>query len=610
MKTFVGELKRRNVFRVGLTYLVVAWLVVQVVNNLIPLLDIPVWVGKAILLALIAGFPIALVLAWAFELTPEGLKRETDATDGSAPVRAFGRKWDFVIIAGLVLALGYFVWDRYGGVPKQTATAQAPSGNVTLAVLPFEDLSPNKDQAYFTDGMTEEFLNTLSRVEGLQVTARTSSFSFRGKDQDVRAIGKALGVETILEGSVRKAGQDVRVTAELVNAATGYQLWSNTYDRTLKDIFAIQDEISKSVATALSIKLGVGALGRVPGMTRNVDAYLEYLRALSIQPDTASPQGVQTAIAQFEHAVAIDPDFALAWLRLSDLYNYAAGGNLSLTIDHAADKSKQAFERARTLIPNSPEVFYEAAEQAVANGRWIEADEFYGKALAVAGHDSDRPRIEARYANFLGKVGRVKEGMSYLEQARAADPLDIEIATQFVWAYTASGDIPAALAEADRSLTLDGDQLVLRIIAVAVACTTGDKPEIEKRLKLRLAIKPGNPFIDVVDSTMGKLLDDPKMALAELRRLALDPRSQAPVLQGDIIPFWAGCLGDPKFALKEARGWPLSIGERWFPDFRDARSLAGFKDLLRDVGLVDYWRKTGHWGDFCHPVGDDDFECT
>jgi TolB-like protein len=610
MKTFVGELKRRNVFRVGLTYLVVAWLVVQIVNNLVPILNAPDWVAKVVLIFLVAGFPVSLVLAWAYELTPEGLKRETAVTGDLAPPRGFGRKWDFVIIAGLIIALGYFAWDRFGTASKQKAADHGPAGAVTLAVLPFEDLSPNKNQGYFADGMTEELLNTLSRVDGLQVTARTSSFSFRGKDQDVRAIGKALGVETVLEGSVRKAGQDVRVTAELVNATSGYQLWSNTYDRTLKDIFAIQDEISKSVATALSIKLGVGALGRVPGMTRNVDAYVEYLRARSVQPDTASPQGIQAAIAQYEHAIAIDPDFALAWLRLSDLYNYAAGGNLSVTIEHAADKSKRDFERARALIPDSPEVLYTAAQQAVANGRWIEADELYGRALAAAGHDPDRPRIETGYSNFLGKVGRVKEGMAYLDQARAADPLDIDIATQFVWAFTASGDIPSALAEADRAMTLDGDQLVLRIIAVAAACTTGDRSEIEKRLKLRLAIKPGNPFIDVVDSTMGKLLDDPKMALAELRRIALDPRGQVPVLQGDIIPFWAGCLGDPEFALKEARGWPLSIGERWFPDFREARRLPGFKELLRDVGLVEYWRKTGHWGDYCHPVGDDDLECS
>lgn len=253
---FIEELKRRNVFRVGIAYAVVSWLIIQVVGVALESFGSPPWVMKTLLVVLAAGLPFALIFAWAFELTPEGLKKEKDVDRSVSITHVTGRKLDYTIIGILIVALAYFAYDKFvltgseNHFPKATQdTSEAPNQNgsltppgKTIAVLPFVNMSSDPEQEFFSDGISEEILNSLSKVKELQVAGRTSSFAFKGKNQDLRMIGETLGVGHILEGSVRKSGDQVRITAQLIQVDNGFHLWSETYDRKLDNVFAIQED--------------------------------------------------------------------------------------------------------------------------------------------------------------------------------------------------------------------------------------------------------------------------------------------------------------------------------------------------------------------------------
>jgi len=296
------ELKRRNVFRVGIAYIVITWLLLQVADVVLNNIDAPGWVFRVILLVFALGFPVAVLFAWAFEMTPEGLKREKEVDRSQSITHSTGRKLDYVIIGLMGAALVYFTWDKFlGGAGEDVtvqsaspATAQLPdtmsnesagaSANLQLAtepasrsiaVLPFADMSPEGDQEYLSDGIAEELLNLLAQIPDLQVAARTSSFSFKGKDVKIADVASELHVAHVLEGSVRKAGNRVRITAQLIKANDGYHLWSETFDRTLDDVFAIQDEISAAVVAVLKVHL----LGEAPKSVEvDPEAYALYLQ--------------------------------------------------------------------------------------------------------------------------------------------------------------------------------------------------------------------------------------------------------------------------------------------------------------------------------------------
>ena len=269
--SLISELKRRNVIRVALLYLVAAWVILQVSQLLFDVLKLPDWTSRLVLGLLMLGFPLSLIFSWVYELTPEGLKREHEIDRNQSVTTTTARKLDMVVGALLVVAIGMLAFDRYVGprthsrqvtVESRTATpaaAVAPprarTGPASIAVLPFVNMSDDKANDYFSDGLSEELLNVLAKVQGLRVIARTSSFAFKGKDATIADVAKTLGVDHVLEGSVRKSGDRVRITAQLIRAADSSHLWSETYDRTLQDVFAIQDEISGEVVDALKVRL-------------------------------------------------------------------------------------------------------------------------------------------------------------------------------------------------------------------------------------------------------------------------------------------------------------------------------------------------------------------
>jgi len=623
--SFFTELKRRNVFKVGVAYAIVAWLLIQITATVLPTFDAPRWVLQSITFIIILGFPLALFLAWVYELTPEGIKATTSEGPAQYHTQTTGQRLNYFIIGVLVLAVALLMANNYvskekpevvGETSRTTAvTKTAPPEKAvgkksepaapanSIAVLPFKNMSSDPEQEYFADGLTEELLNKLAQVQALQVTARTSSFYFKGKNIDMREVGEKLGVAYLLEGSVRKSKNTLRITAQLNDAATGYHLWSETYDRPLDEIFTIQDEIATAVVNALEISLGVAEWSHLPGMTRNVQAYDLLLKARALQGP--SPDRMASMIKMLEEAVRLDPKFASAWNSLGDTYNSSPlasqGGfpNWEANRDHA-------WARARELAPDAPYVLNTMADQSMNLGDWIEADRILSELEAAAARYGISESSMTNRAQFLAYVGRCRESLVIYKLVLARDPLNKDLS--LTYHYSLVGDLKTALAEADRVLAL-GTTLLNQIgDGFVVALATHDRAEIEKRF----AVMPKDDVIgQPLNSTMMTLLDNETKARETLHNWLKEAGYQTP-FHHLIIAQWAAYYGDTELALevlKSLQGRLLVANFSWRPLFKDMRKLPGFKDLMRDIGLVDYWRTTGNWGDFCHAAGEDDFEC-
>ena len=369
--SFFNELKRRNVFRVGIAYLVVAWLVMQVADVVINNVGAPDWVFRIIMLVLGIGFPLALIFAWAFEMTPEGLKKEKDVDRSQSITAQTGRKLDRAIIGILVVVVAYLLIDKLvlskpqaefpASAPQvsesqseqaQPAAVAASAKAASVAVLPFVNMSGDADNEYFSDGLTETLLHMLANLPDLQVAARTSSFAFKGKNESIATIANALGVAHVLEGSVQKAGDRVRVTAQLIRADDGFHVWSQHYDRTLNDIFAIQDEIAGDVASALgSSLLGTKVADLHAVDTTDLDAYDDYLKGLQ-QQAIFSYSSLDEAENHFKKALAHDPEFDDARLALVRNYVMKNGTGL-LPDDELNAKVEPLIRQVRERIPGN-----------------------------------------------------------------------------------------------------------------------------------------------------------------------------------------------------------------------------------------------------------------
>ncbi len=381
-----SELKRRNVFRVGIAYLIVAWLVLQVADLVLDNITAPEWVMQVLMLVVAVGFPLVLIFAWAFELTPEGLKRDAEVDRSQSITDRTGRKLDRAIILVLVIALAYFIWERQSGTPVQTEPVAAVETQAELdrsiAVLPFVNMSADADNEYFSDGLSEELLNLLAKVDGLKVAARTSSFKFKGSEADITEIGQQLNVATVLEGSVRKAGNDVRITAQLIKVDDGFHLWSETYDRSLDNIFQVQGEIAGHIVDALKLPLlGQDAQPVVPNATANVEAYDLYLLGRH-HTRTLNEVSLQKAIDYFTQATALDPEFAPAWAGLADAYLWMSdfGGMSTQTAIELAGK---AIQRSLALDPQDPAALAAKAFLFNIQGRANEAVDLLEQVLLI-----------------------------------------------------------------------------------------------------------------------------------------------------------------------------------------------------------------------------------
>jgi TolB-like protein len=358
------ELKRRNVIRVAVFYLLAAWLLVQVAETVLPVFEVPDGVLRGLVIVLVLGFVPALVFAWIYELTPEGLKRESQiATDRSITHRT-GHKLNLSTLAVAVLAVGLMAWDRFGpervavsgpeaGSPATPPAATADSdgdGRASIAVLAFDNMSADPENLYFAEGISEEILNVLAGIDGLKVASRTSAFSFKGSGTPIPEIAEKLDVAHVLEGSVRKSGARVRITAQLIEAATDAHLWSDSYDRELTDIFAVQDEIARAIVAALKLTL-TGARRAPDSRTDDVEAYSRYLKGRFFWHQRTI-DGFVSAERELRRAVEIDPDYADAWAALADVYvlqpEYGAA-----PAAEAIPKARAAIDQALALDPDS-----------------------------------------------------------------------------------------------------------------------------------------------------------------------------------------------------------------------------------------------------------------
>jgi TolB-like protein len=312
-----AELKRRNVFRVGIAYVVVGWLLLQVAEIIVPALHLPDWVLTLTLYLLMLGFLPAVIFAWAFEMTPEGLKKEKEVDRAQSITNKTGRKLDFTIIGLLAVAVIYLVLDKFSVDPEPVETeagaevveATGPPAR-SIAVLPFSNMSDDASNEYFSDGISEEILNALAHIKDLKVAGRTSSFAFKGRNEDLRLIGETLNVSHILEGSVRKAGNTVRITAQLIQVSDGFHLWSETYDRELIDVFAIQDEIAAAILAELKAELLADE--QVAATRTDPRAYEKYLQARQLMYTRSQPE-IEAAVHLLDESMALDPAFAPAW---------------------------------------------------------------------------------------------------------------------------------------------------------------------------------------------------------------------------------------------------------------------------------------------------------
>ncbi len=579
----VSELRRRNVLRMAALYAVAAWLIVQVAGILIDLAKLPDWIGTTTLWVLIIGFPIALIFSWFYEITPEGIGLEKDSDPDVALTHVSDRRLDFLVISLLCAAVILFAFDKWG-------SSDPPDRSV--AVLPFVDMSPNGDQEYFGDGIAEELLNELVRLDGLRVAGRTSSFSFKGTNENLKSIAEALNVGAILEGSIRKDGDRVRITAQLINASDGFHLWSETYDRELADIFAIQEEIATLVSGALGVRLGVGGVNAFKGAgTQNIEAYEAFLQSRGRVNDES--------IRLLERATQLDPNYAAAWASLAR-HTLAKGWRLNPGENHENEERAYALaQRAVELDPESARSISQLGQMLQVRRDWIGSEEAHLKALSLL---SDRNTL-ATDGNFLMRAGRSAAALEKYEQSEAAEPLlgHRYFRVHIAMAQGRFADARDLLARSDPWRPLIG-------VDLTIALNEGDSQEI----KAIMAAKPPTDISTIeLYAPVLKVFDSREMVLSTLRAAYADNGSRWPSKLHDIA-LLAAYFGDEELALQtigeESRKGTPRFYAVWYPVMSEVRQLPGFKELMTDLNLVEYWRASG-WADLCRPLGDDDFTC-
>jgi TolB-like protein len=608
MSNLFGEMKRRNVFRVAGMYAVVGWVLAQIATTLEETMSLPVWFDGLIVALLLIGFPIAIVFAWAFELTPQGVVRTEDVPESESITGDTGHKLDYAIVAGLVLLAAMIVWQQSDKsielveevpvvVVDEPAVAEIDAASI--AVLPFADLSPGGDQEYFSDGISEEILNVLVGVNGLDVTSRTSSFQFKGRDLGIPEIAAELKVRHVLEGSVRKSGETIRVTAQLIDSMNDKHLWSDTFDRplTTENIFEIQDEIAKAIVAALSETLGVGELEpiEVAATTRNLDAYELYLQA---RPMFHARESLDVADALLERAVMQDPEFAEAWEIRAALQTLTVEyGFLDTPIEVAEERGAEFAKHALDLEPRS------------------------ATALAVIA------RMEREKTMDLRSRGDFVQILADFESALEIQPRNASALNWRGLAYLQVGDLPAALRDFSScieyepfyrpcvenhytvlgAMAKDGEAIAAYLEALNTSSAKVEfayLPSLVRRGE-ELAFKMATNDYFLLrgwrhHDELWQAYNSPGQdhsGLIESIRLYLDEQE-------------GGYAEDFQYITNPiGMGWRIpDVLVVWDPMMHAYRQSAEFKSFIRDSGVFDYWQQAG-FPPQCRPVGDDDFEC-
>ena len=597
------ELKRRNVIRVAVLYLVSSWVLLQLADVLSSLLNVPDFAGSIVIMLLVLGFFPALIFAWVYEMTPEGLKREVDIDRSHSQTPETGKKINTVIIVLLVIAIGGLIADRLipetsvAGDPVVAESPGSPVDRLSIAVLPFADLSPGGDQEYFSDGIAEEILNVLVRIEDLKVASRTTSWGFKGQEAlGVPNIAEKMNVRHVLEGSVRKSGDMVRITAQLIDAATDQHLWSETYDRTLtaESLFQIQDDIAKAIVEQLGIIMETDLVTtRHTADTKDIDAYELYLEASQLFTERRS---LLRAIDLFEQAVAADPGFARAWSGLAATYNVSPGWGYV-----GRDYLALAREAAQTAIQLSPDLSLPYAVLAMNLTSSYPID--YEQALAL--FDEALARNPKNTTAYLWRTITYLD-LGFFDRAEqgAQKCLDIDPGYEICRSFLAL----AVLFAGDTERALEIHETALRhgffgntdpFLHYYVA--TGE----ERTLLIALAAYNAAYGINKATEYEYRALTDPAFDY-QAEKAFID---QAYFPAGETQPVFGLEYPDRLFLYRQYdRLQSSELSYWWFPYPLEFRNSPHRKRLMRLTGLPAYWRKHG-FPPQCRPIGNDDFEC-
>ena len=591
---FFAELKRRKVFKVGAAYLVAAWLVVQAASIGFPAFDAPPWVLRVFILVAFLGFPIAVVMAWMFDVTPEGVRRDASA---------FGSKHIFAVAALLiVLALGWYFYGQPSFRKGDPATP-VKAGQNSIAVLPFVNMSGKADEDYFSDGMTEELLNVLAKVPQLKVAARTSVFEFKGRGGDIREIGRKLGVTNIVEGSVRRDGQDVRITAQLVRVADGFHIWSETYDRKLEGVFALQEQIARRIADALKVSLGVS--GPVaPRAPIDPQAYDEYLKGREL---LRQRRDLPAAIAHFKAAVAKAPEFAAGWSSLSLTYEvrlsrYGKQMTPAAQAEFLAGAAAAA-ERAAALEPDAATTEHALGNVARAQFKFALAEGHYLRSMQI---DPSYPDAREDYAELLYEVGRLEDSLLATRQLVKLDPY-------FVAGWIEMHNVAIALdhreevEEAVRQLRAINPKNVLgQFGLLQYALAYGRADEARAALTEIVSRWPNDAAFaqTLLPWALGESDVDPIKLRAAIADAPGREASRYFIARQDIDGYNADIESQGAITQAYYFGNLYSSKPAGHTMLRDPR----VKAMLVRYGFPAYWREKG-WPSGCRPLGETDFEC-
>jgi len=629
--SFFAELKRRNVIRVGIAYAVIAWLIMQFSDVVLNNIEAPIWVFKVIMLILGIGFPIALIFAWAFELTPDGIKKEKDV-DRSQSIRSeTGKKLNFAIIGLLAVVAVYFFWEsrfaddaEKGSEPffQQTTdqTTQADekraltpisgkqaSDDKSVAVLPFVNMSSDPEQEYFSDGITEEIINALVKIPGLSVPARTSVFGFKGHQGDVRQIGQQLNVAYILEGSIRSQANQVRITAQLIKVDDGFHLWSETYDRQLDNIFVVQEEIAAAISKVLVGALDVG-VATVPNKTVNMEAYDTYLNGRALLRERN-----MEAIEVLEHATQLDPSFAPAWAVLALAYQirgyYIASG------PEYQEKAKQTARHALSMDPNNVDALDALASAMRDTWHWAEAEKLFDQALAI---DPQSSELLEDVSEFLCGVGRVHDCLEVAKRGYGLDPNFKVLRGNFVEALVFTGQYKEAIEVTQQ---LWPERYSLHPTEAGTTSMIGDgismallSDDVKAAVNLMNEFQPSEIYRPVKAAALNLLAGTTnKEDLDALKALSYTNYKDLGEYGSSIEGYMLAYAGVSEPLINAAIGlahrdqwghlWAL-----WGPNMEAVRSNPRFQEILEIYKLPEYWDEAG-WPEYCSRVDAERIEC-
>jgi TolB-like protein/tetratricopeptide (TPR) repeat protein len=608
---FFSELKRRNVLRAAAFYAASAWLLVQVATQVFPFFHIAEWVVRWIVIAACIGFPFAMLFSWFYEWTPQGLQLESHIPPNESITGHTGRKLDRWIIAILGLAVvlllaNQFVRQHDESAPSGPAAKATPIPGKSIAVLPFADLSPKRDQESFSEGMAEEILNALARIKNLKVVGRASSFHYRGKDVALEKVGADLGVAHILEGSVRNQGEQLRITTTLLRTTDGVQEWSNTYDGRLADVFNLQESCAHDIAKQLDVFLGENGHQRlVDKTTDNAEAYALFIEAQTMV-NARVGDNLPRAIAKLEKVTTLDPKFARAWAKLAIahavLAQYVKGSDWPTNLN----VSESAAQRAIALDPDDAEAYIALSYVAFSRRRYVEMVAPAARALAL-----EPENFTANYwtVNELAATGRSSEAEVIVDQILSRDPANALALYYKSMLRFLAGDNAAATSTAKRAEALG---LPLGGITLAhISALQGDHDRGAEQLARALATM-GTTFTSAQLETIyrGAYMDEAQRAAA-LHVIAARPDDQ-------YVSSMLLRLGEPTRSFEDFEHSSTGLSDAylnflWYPDAwaRKARQSPAFQGFAKRIGLVDYW-KTNRWPDLCSPApekGPDAFTC-